>query len=861
MSCRTRRPHFPRNAAITIAAFVLAVGGFIGDAAQADELELPVSFAHDGSVRAVYRFAAPVSGRGVLTVRWTDVDGRLVERRRIPLNLADATEVAFSLDAGRAVTVKNHLVVDVALDATDRSGQPAPREREATASMIVPPSGRGWRDFQIIMWQPQTPAGYAALKRLGVTAGMVLSDRANEPGKQVIDKVGTLLDADLRWYLENTATDFYSAYHRWTGDRPVNWLFRQTKRRYWANRRDLAAFDRQPSLSDPAWLDTISARLTADVRALRRYRPLFYNLGDEPGIADLSAFWDFDFSPASLAAMRAWLKTRYRDLARLNAEWGAKFRSWDTVVPMTTHEAIMRPDQNFAAWGDFKEWMDVAFARALRRGSDAIHAADPTALSAIEGGQIPGWGGYDYSRLATSVDAIELGDVGDNVEMVRSFNPNTVMLTTSFRGGAAEEHRVWRELLRGMRGLILWDPTHQFVGDDGSVGDRGRAGSRYFHEIRDGIGALLINSRRHEDPIAILYSPASLRIGWLLDRIRDGDDWSRRSASSELTDNPIRTATRRYARAIEHSGLEHRFFSAREIEEGELSRTGCRVLILPGVIALSARAAEQIRRFVDAGGTLIADHQPGIFDEHGRRRATPALSDLFTRPESAIISRAESGRGRAVYLAPPARQDNDAGNQMRALLAAAGVKPFATLVGGDGQPTDDVETYLFTNGDVRILALLRDPAASGGAAPPETVELALPRRYAIYDIRARRALGDTARLKVVLGPVGPVVLALAPRPVAAPSISGPSRVNAGDSAEFRIGPAGATPAALDILHIEVADPDGNVIPYYGRNLPAPAGVASYRLPLAVNDKPGSWTLRARDVLTGATATARLQVQR
>ena len=236
-------------------------------------------------------------------------------------------------------------------------------------------------------------------------------------------------------------------------------------------------------------------------------------MGDEPGIADLTAFWDFDLSAPSLAAMREWLKARYGSLARLNEEWGSAFPSWDEVVPMMTRDAIKRTDQNFAAWADFKEWMDVAFARALKSGSDAVHAADPEALSAIEGAQIPGWGGYDYSRLASSVDAMEL----DDVEMLRSFNPDAVMLTTSFRRGRAEAHRVWRELLRGTRGLILWDPKNQFVGKDGVVGDRGREAAPYFHEIRDGLGALLINSRRHNDPIGILYSPASMRIEWLLD--------------------------------------------------------------------------------------------------------------------------------------------------------------------------------------------------------------------------------------------------------------------------------------------------------------------------------------------------------
>src|SRR6516164_3405837 len=89
---------------------------------------------------------------------------------------------------------------------------------------------------------------------------------------------------------------------------------------------------------------------------------------------------------------------------------------------MTTREAMQRPDQNFSPWADFKEWMAVAFLRAIEAGTEATHSADPQAVAAIEGGQIPGWGGYDYSRLAASVDAMELYDLGDNVEIVWSFN-------------------------------------------------------------------------------------------------------------------------------------------------------------------------------------------------------------------------------------------------------------------------------------------------------------------------------------------------------------------------------------------------------------------------------------------------------
>jgi hypothetical protein len=70
-----------------------------------------------------------------------------------------------------------------------------------------------------------------------------------------------------------------------------------------------------------------------------------------------------------------------------------------------------------------------------RERHQAIHAAEPEVSSAIEGGKIPGWVRYHYSRLAGSVDAMELYDLGDNVEIVRSLNPGLIMLLTSEDAG------------------------------------------------------------------------------------------------------------------------------------------------------------------------------------------------------------------------------------------------------------------------------------------------------------------------------------------------------------------------------------------------------------------------------------------
>ena len=154
---------------------------------------------------------------------------------------------------------------------------------------------------------------------------------------------------------------------------------------------------------------------------------------------------------------------------------------------------------------------------------------------------------------------MELYDYGENAEMARSFNPELIMLTTSFNSGPAEAHRVWSEFLRGTRGLILWGEKHEFAAEDGSLGDRGRQAASYFGEIRGGLGALLIASEPHTDPIGILYSPASQRVQWLLDRRMTGEEWSRRNASSEYQDDAVRASIRNFARTLQHMGLQYRF--------------------------------------------------------------------------------------------------------------------------------------------------------------------------------------------------------------------------------------------------------------------------------------------------------------
>jgi Beta-galactosidase len=702
---------------------------------------------------------------------------------------------------------------------------------------------RGWPDYQIVIWQDQTPARLAGLARLGVTSGRIFGTRGALDLAKIPQETAPLRALNLRWYIENIATDFYAAYHRWHPDHPVTWLFDETKRLHREEPTNIAAFIRTPSLSDPAWLRRIALRLQHHVRAYAPYRPLYYSLADEAGIADLAAAWDFDFAPTSLAGMRVWLKQQYGTLGVLNRQWGTRFPNWGAVMPMTTDAVLNQPHENFSAWADFKMWMDVAFARAVRVGADAVHAADPRGRAALEGAQLPGWGGYDYSLLATAVDVMEMYDYGNNVEITRSLAPNLITLMTSSLDGPQQIHAIWHELLLGARGMILWDANNAFVEYDGTPTLRGRNLSLLAAELRSGLAAQLIASTPSTDPVAILYSPASLRTQWLLNRKADGKPWVERQAEAEYNDdNQVRATMRRAAGMLTHLGIQSRWLTAAMIEQGVLRTGDIRVLVLPHAIALSTAEAQQIRDFASNGGIVLTGSEPGLFDAHSRRLARPLLADL-------------TGTGGPIALVPELQQNAKVDDPTS---LDTGTTPRFTLSAPDGVLLANIDARVFRNGEVTIIGLQRDPMGDADGNGRDIV-LGLGAPAYIYDLRHPGPQKHADRITLTLDPIAPALIAVTPTPLPEFTLNGPAQARLGTEAKFVIAPAGRAMANQTIVHVETIAPDGTVIPAHTTNLAVHGAHATWHLPLALNDSIGSWTIRMTDVLAGRTIDHKLAV--
>ncbi len=805
-------------------------------AARADQIVAPAGpFDPASTATFIVHLDQPVTAAGVLAIEWTDAANRVVERRGIPYRLANGADIPFAIDMRRSVVMGNTLTARL-----------TPGSPPIQTSFIAPAHSDPWSDWQTILYQPRSPMQLAALRHVGLTGGMVFANRA-DPKHLDSSAINSLVQGDLRWYVENIATDFYAEYHRWRPGRAETADFDEAKRMHQQAPGDLAAFTRVPSLSDPDWLAHIRERLADTVQAFARYQPLYYSLADEPGIADLAAAWDFDFAPASLAGFRAWLQTQYPSLDALNQEWGSDFPGWSDVMPATTDQAMARQDDNFAAWADFKAWMDVAFARAVQAGTDAVHAADPHARAAIEGTQIPGWGGYDYSRLAAAVDVMEIYDFGQNVDIARSFNPALVMVSTLSGHDDATMHELWHSLLMGMRGVILWDEKNDLADTGGGLGETGRSIAPTLERLHDGLGALLIHSPRDPAPIAILYSPPSFRMEWMLDRRPNGVAWAARDAEAEYQDTAMRAATRGFSRLLAHLGLQGRFVSPQMLADGSFARAGFRALILPHVLAMSVDEAAAIRRFAGSGGLIIADTVPGAFDGHGRRQPAPPLADLFPS--------ADGDSGKLFSLGGDPLSDAVDGHdpaallQLSQLLATAGVGADLVLTTADGQPAADVSVYRYLSGATRLYALQRDFSRQPGSIPAmEAVNVDLPQSRFVFTAGRSNSQAPLTHLALLLDPVLPTLLAISDAPLGPPVVTTSQTVKLGQDAVFDLYLPGTRDGA--VLHVEVKDPAGKVDDCYAANIIAAGGGAQWRLPLAANDAAGSWTVTATDMLSG-----------
>jgi hypothetical protein len=329
-----------------------------------------------------------------------------------------------------------------------------------------------------------------------------------------------------------------------------------------------------------------------------------------------------------------WLKEVYGPMAvPTRTGWATYNDFWPKLkgFSVATFDASQLMDQwtfNDSYWNNF-----------LGDLVDYANTVDPDVPVGFVGGQSPNaFGGYDYAKVMRKVQFLESYNAGGSQAIIRSFNPHNAMplVTTHFHQAVADTvWQTWYYLAQGNRGFIGWvekwfagKPAEPTVEAIRKVAQPWQAQvAPTFLEADNKIGPLMSGAEFIHDGVAVYYSHASIQLGWIMDAEAHGKTWVNRNGDDRLGgSHHVRHA---WVNMLRDSGLQFSFINYVDvIQKGVPAEF--KVLILPACLALSDAEAGKIRDFCKAGGTVIADYMPGLWDQHGKGRAKGGvLDDMF----------------------------------------------------------------------------------------------------------------------------------------------------------------------------------------------------------------------------------------
>lgn len=368
-----------------------------------------------------------------------------------------------------------------------------------------------------------------------------------------------------------------------------------------------------------------------------------------------------------------------------------------------------------------------------------------------------------------------------------------------------------------------------------------------------------------------------------------------------------------YCKILEGAGFQYRFVSYEQVEKGELLNKGYKALILPFSQAISLKEIEEIKKFVKDGGLLIADVLPGVMDDHCKTQKVSLLSDVFgaeimkadyTRTPGKIemagvsyegtnlgdyitneavgtstikvttgMSLAEFekegkiektvvinkyGKGKAVYLNFFLSNLYDYytwqrdSNLLSLLLKSAGINSKIKIKRADEtEPLPYYEATFFKDGLIEYLGVLRDYKMRVGK-DDEEIEIILPEKSFIYDVRKKRFIGLSNNIKGNILPGDAGFYALLPYKIKGAQVkTDKDTYEQGDFIKYHLkieSSAGET--GNHIVKLEVYNPDNKMCSYYSKNVSTNKGEYSGVIRLSLNELVGNWNIKARDVISG-----------
>ena len=351
----------------------------------------------------------------------------------------------------------------------------------------------------------------------------------------------------------------------------------------------------------------------------------FYSLGDEqrgPG-------GDACFCPMAEQRFSAWLGHTYAgSLAKLNEAWGTRYGSFREATGMTAAQVLAHQSLgvSFAPWLDHRQFVHDSVAERARALVETIRDVNPSAIVGESGtAELTTQSARDWSVMARAYSGLAAYTGPQNLTQSGA-NPELVSYRWTGYGKPNPwlRQRIFAALADDTRGIGIFHAS-MLLNPNLTLSESGRDLRGTLAQLNDGVGQLLATSRAVVDPVAVLDSPCSVLSSHLL-----GLD-----AGAKPNQGLAQVTAKGWLALLRSLGVRYRSLPERDLStQGTAALAGTRVLVLATASCLSDANAALIAQFVHGGGTLISDPQPGLLDEHGRRRASRALAGVFGLPDS-----------------------------------------------------------------------------------------------------------------------------------------------------------------------------------------------------------------------------------
>jgi beta-galactosidase len=334
----------------------------------------------------------------------------------------------------------------------------------------------------------------------------------------------------------------------------------------------------------------------------------------------------FCYCPASAGAFRDWLRDRYGDLGKLNDAWGTTFWSqrygdWDEIEPPTLTPTAGNPAQEL----DFLRFSSDAHLANFRRERDLLHRLSP-GVPVTTNFMLANCKNIDYWKWAGEVDVVAndhylQAERADNhielamcADLTRSVAHGRPWLLMEHSTGAVNwQHRNIAKTPGEMHRNSL---AHLARGADGILFFQWRAsrfGAEKFHSAMLPHGGT--DTRTWRDVVALgdtLDRLAPLRGSQVTAEVALLWDWESWWAL-ELEWRP--SAALRF-RERQEACYEQLWRAHRTVDfaHPEAPLDAYPLVVAPSSYLLTPAAAENLRRYVAAGGTLLVSYFSGIVD-------------------------------------------------------------------------------------------------------------------------------------------------------------------------------------------------------------------------------------------------------